>query len=281
MNKYYKTAKLSPGVIRIKGVGGEMCYLIQGTEAAYLIDSCTGYANLVQVVEALTSLPLHVGLTHGHCDHCGGAFFYPAFDMHPADLSVLQKHQSLEKRTAFIRTKDENVYQSMGGDAAFALYNGQSIRFLKHGDIINLGGNLKLEVYETPGHTKGSLCFVCRALHCAFSGDNVLDNTVLLHLPESADLQTYANSLRLLLALFEQGIDVLYTSHGCGTADHTLVQNLLQCCMDIQQNTDDKMPYSYFSIPCFLARRAHVTGNNLLSRNDGLPGNLAYPVQTN
>ncbi|MDO4345223.1 MAG: hypothetical protein Q4C50_10515 [Eubacteriales bacterium] len=201
--------------------------------------------------------------------------------MHCADLPVLQEHQSLEKRTCFVRMKNDRAYKLMGEDKAFSLYSSQHIHFLKHGDIIDLGGNIKLEIYETPGHTKGSLCFICRAFRCAFTGDNLLDNTVLLHLPEAASLEKYARSLDILLDLSEQEIDTFFTAHGCGTANRTLLQNLIQCCTDVQKNIDDKMPWNYFSIPCLLARRAHVNGNNLLSRDDGLIGNLAYPAMDN
>ena len=47
-------------------------YLLIGEKSALLIDTGLGIADIKQVVESLTSLPILVATTHIHWDHIGG-----------------------------------------------------------------------------------------------------------------------------------------------------------------------------------------------------------------
>lgn len=42
---------------------------------------------------------------------------------------------------------------------------------IKDGDVIDLGGGVKIEVAEVEGHTPGSVVFIDRAHKCMFTGD--------------------------------------------------------------------------------------------------------------
>lgn len=46
-------------------------YLLEGDEAALLIDCGTGIGNAAETVRELTDKPLTVAITHGHFDHDG------------------------------------------------------------------------------------------------------------------------------------------------------------------------------------------------------------------
>ena len=46
---------------------------------------------------------------------------------------------------------------------------------LRDGDVINVGGN-ELRVMHTPGHTKGSVCYISD--ECIFSGDTLFKSSV-------------------------------------------------------------------------------------------------------
>ena len=48
------------------------CYLLCGTKRALLIDTGLGVANIKEVVDKLTMLPIFVVTTHVHWDHIGG-----------------------------------------------------------------------------------------------------------------------------------------------------------------------------------------------------------------
>ena len=70
-------------------------YLLEGDEAALLIDCGTGIGNAAETVRELTDKPLTVAITHGHLDHDGAAALFPEIHLHPewqllfAELIVL------------------------------------------------------------------------------------------------------------------------------------------------------------------------------------------------
>ena len=52
------------------------CYLLCGTKRALLIDTGLGVANIKEVVDKLTMLPIFVVTTHVHWDHIGGHQYF-------------------------------------------------------------------------------------------------------------------------------------------------------------------------------------------------------------
>ena len=63
------------------------CYLLCGTERAVLIDTGLGVANIKNVVENLTDLPIVVLTTHAHWDHIGGHKYFKDFAIHENEVS--------------------------------------------------------------------------------------------------------------------------------------------------------------------------------------------------
>ena len=61
-------------------------YLLEGDEAALLIDCGTGIGNAAETVRELTDKPLTVAITHGHFDHDGAAALFPEIHLHPLDI---------------------------------------------------------------------------------------------------------------------------------------------------------------------------------------------------
>ena len=83
---------------------------------------------------------------------------------------------------------------------------------ISEGDVIDLGGKV-LEVYEMPGHTKGSIVLVDRADKICFSGDSIIEN-LWLFLEESEDPKTYLDSLKKIRdVLTKAGIEKIYNGH--------------------------------------------------------------------
>ena len=54
-NKFFSTDRISDRVTRIHGMGGELCYLIEGDERALLIDGLAGVGSLKAFVRELTA----------------------------------------------------------------------------------------------------------------------------------------------------------------------------------------------------------------------------------
>jgi hydroxyacylglutathione hydrolase len=180
----YRVDPLGPGLWRIQAIAGTLstAYLVAGTKAAALIDTCTGQDGLKAVVDGLAGgRPVIVALTHGHGDHSGGVKYFPEVRVHPADASSLPKDSTAVRRD------------------------------LKDGDVIDLGGK-RLDVVAIPGHTPGSVAFLDREGRYAMTGDGIGSSMVWMQLSTSLPLATYLQSVKKLEAL-KDGLDVLYVGH--------------------------------------------------------------------
>jgi hydroxyacylglutathione hydrolase len=131
----------------------ESVYLAEGNEKAVLIDAGTNIKDLDKIVASITKKPVMLVATHLHPDHTGSAVnsFREIF-INPAD------------------TLQINIF--MPG------YEG-NVRFLKDGEIIDLGGR-SLEVVFTPAHTPGSTTFIDTKAGYGFSGDSFGSGNLLL-----------------------------------------------------------------------------------------------------
>jgi hydroxyacylglutathione hydrolase len=167
---WFKVQALAEGVWRIDDHGGDNVYLVAGNDKALLIDTGTGTGDLAACVRQITTLPVTVVNTHGHPDHVGGNFQFDAISAHPADFEMIVRFSSRENR------------------ADLAPVNA--------GHVFDLGGR-RLEVIETPGHTKGSICLLDAAHKRLFTGDN--DNTLVwLFLQDCLPIEAYLGTLQNL-----------------------------------------------------------------------------------
>ena len=102
MSKFFTSRKIFDNVTQIGGLGGELCYLIEGSEKALLIDGLTGVGSLKAFVRECTDLPVTLVLTHGHVDHAGASFEYGECYVNPADVALLYEHGDIDKRYGFV-----------------------------------------------------------------------------------------------------------------------------------------------------------------------------------
>lgn len=128
---------------------GTNCYILydEKTLDAAVIDPGD---NAKPVADRIRELGLNVRailLTHGHFDHCG-------------DVKRIRK---LTGAQVFVHPADR--------DLPIMLRRGlEADRDLADGDVLDLAGT-RLRVLHTPGHTPGSVCFLCGDL--LFSGDTL------------------------------------------------------------------------------------------------------------
>lgn len=279
MNQFYNIKQIAPSLFQIRSAGTEFCYLVLGEKEAFLADACTGFADFGNLISGLAGdRRIVVGATHGHPDHIGGALYFPECYIHHADWDLMKTGTQLDSRCGFIRAKDEKAFLAMGGEAAFAAPHDIRMNDLNEGDTFDLGGGVVVEALETPGHTRGCVTFVDRHHHCAFTGDMVLNATVLMNLDTSTNMETYRQSLLRIDALFDDGIDIVYTGHGEGYGDRELVKELIRTSEQIMAGTAGAFPHSFYGNQCLLAHAAAPVGVNVLARLDGIKGNIAYPV---
>ena len=151
----------SPGPGRLPGWGYVQLYLILGGERSLLLDTGYGNFDLLTVVRNITSLPPVVVNSHLHPDHSGGNSQF--------DTVYIGEHEYGSSK-GWIVPEHIRVYPFCPEVAAGGEY---SFRFLKDGELIDLGGR-KLSVHWIPGHTKGSIMLHDRQTNTLFTGDSIL-----------------------------------------------------------------------------------------------------------
>jgi glyoxylase-like metal-dependent hydrolase (beta-lactamase superfamily II) len=173
-------------------MANETLYLIEGNDRAVLLDAGTKIADLDKIVAGITSRPVTFIATHVHPDHTGEAIkYFPVMYLNPADTVLIP--------------------------AIMPQYEGE-LRFLKDGEIIDLGGR-QIEVIFTPGHTPGSTTFMDKAAGYGISADAFGSGNLLL----SVDFSTLISTCRKTIDYMEKhGIKHLYPGHYMGTNVETL-----------------------------------------------------------
>jgi len=157
-------------------------YIVVGQDKAAVIDTMYGYKNVEKVVKKITNLPIVVINTHGHIDHVAGDIYFKEAYIHPDDLNL--------------------AMETVGNNFSFEM--------MKEGDVFDLGG-IKLEVYECPGHTKGSVCLLDREDKMLFTGDTI-NRHCWMQLPESTDLESFYEALTRLEKL-DGSYDMVLCGH--------------------------------------------------------------------
>lgn len=272
VSKFFTAEKIFENVTRIGGLGGELCYLIEGKERALLIDGLTGIGSLKAFVRELTDLPVELVLTHGHVDHAGASFEYGVCRVHPADIEMLYEHGDPARRYEFVtRGKPTDAFLPHMDDVVPLC----AVRTLPvyDGDTFDLGG-IVIEAIAVPGHTEGTLVFLDRTHRAVYSGDACNANT-LLALPGSTTIETYKQSL-LHFASFEDEFDVLYGGHGPFAVEKRIIGEAIELCDEIMAGTDDQYPMAFLGREFLYARG--FTGD--FKCRDGKLANIAYKKET-
>lgn len=180
----YNIARIADGVHVIDEDKFVQCFLIEGSEAAVLLDSCAGGGDeFKETILSLTDKPIKLVLTHSDQDHTGGQKYFGTPAMHPTEYAL---------------------YFSKGNE-------GKTIAPLWEGQVINLGG-VSLEVVLIPGHTPGSISLLDRASRRLFVGDTVSDAQIYMF-GDGRDLRAFIESQRKLIAMAEL-IDTVHSAHG-------------------------------------------------------------------
>ena len=272
MSKFFTSRKIFDNVTQIGGLGGELCYLIEGSEKALLIDGLTGVGSLKAFVRECTDLPVTLVLTHGHVDHAGASFEYGECYVNPADVALLYEHGDIDKRYGFVMGggKPEGAFVPKKEDVVPPC----AVKTLpvQDGDVFDLGG-VQIEAIAVPGHTAGTMVYLDRARRVLYSGDACNANT-LLGLPCSTTVETYAKSLDHLAAYLD-GIDEFYGGHGLPAVPPRIVGEAQTLCKEILNRTDDKFEMEFLGRKFLYARKF----DGMFRRADGGIANIAYVTE--
>jgi len=73
-------------------------------------------------------------------------------------------------------------------------------------------GNTQLQIIESPGHSRGSVCFYCQKEHVLFSGDTLFRGSIGRTDLDGGSMMQIIQSLRQIAQLPDE--TVVYSGHG-------------------------------------------------------------------
>lgn len=264
----FKTEKLTKHVTRIYAFATELMYLVEGSEKAALLDTGSGIGSLKKCVERLTDKPIIVLLTHGHVDHAMGAGEFDEVYMNHADDYIYLEHAGQEFRKAGLNMsqyKDQMTQEDFIPSKPC-----EDIRDMKDGDIFDLG-DVTIEIHACPGHTKGSVVMLIREERSVLLGDACNPFTFLYDY-YSTSVTEYRDSLYNLQSKLKGKYDTVYLSHGNGTGNQQMVEEVIEVCEDIIHGNTDDIPFEFLGSGGLIAKAVLPEGG----RSDGKQGNIIY-----
>ncbi len=132
------------------------CYIVPGEGGGCaLIDPGGDAPRILRVLEEKALTPRAILLTHGHFDHIGAVGEIK--DRYACPLIVGKGDEELL----------EDPSLSLGREERFRL---KADRLVSEGDVVECAG-LRFAVLETPGHTRGGVCYLCEG--ALYSGDTL------------------------------------------------------------------------------------------------------------
>lgn len=173
---HFKTFPIADGAHGIIDAGGNTFYLVEGESRAAVIDTgITEGGRILAVIRSLTEKPVILILTHAHIDHI---HHMDEFD------TVYLCH------TEFTMPEDFLQEHKAGKDLKL-----EETLDIRTGSVIDLGGR-KLEIFQVPGHTPGSVAIFDEKEKLVFTGDAVGSGAgVWMQLPGRSRLEEYAHTL--------------------------------------------------------------------------------------
>lgn len=158
------------------------------TKECVLIDVCTQTdwerKELLDFIEENNLKVRHLLITHAHIDHiCGAYWASQKFNL------PLKLHKDGER---FIRIADAQA-EIMGFNVD-GIEN-ISLEYITKDDVIEYG-NSRLEIFETPGHCAGSLCYYNKKENYVVTGDVLFRGSIGRTDLPTGDFDTLISSIK-------------------------------------------------------------------------------------
>ena len=182
------------------GSVGTNCYVVSDDAGVTALIDCDGDPKpLFAYIEKNNLKPTHILLTHGHFDHIG------------AVAAAVEKYGCTivggAKEMRVFTDPAVNCSQFCGGAVTV-----HPDVLVEEGDVVKVG-DMEFKVMFTPGHTEGSICFICE--DAIFSGDTLFQGSCGRTDLETGDWNDIQGSLKRLAAL--PGDYRVYPGHGPAT----------------------------------------------------------------
>ncbi len=248
--------KISRHLTKIRTTFGVCVYFVQGNDRGLLIDTGMGIGDLKGFLKSVTNLPYDVVLTHGHCDHAGGASQFETVYLHEKDIALEKTHATLEHRIS-------DVFHSPWGkpdyitESDFLPQRTESYTPIKEGTAFDLGGE-EVELIGFPGHTQGLLVPLLKEDRILILGDGLSENT-LLHFPESTSVEMFQKSL-LHVKEYEDQFDTCLNFHGNGVSNKQIINDTIELCTMVMNHEDAQISANRMGYDGMLAREKDHPG---------------------
>lgn len=184
------------------GMLGTNCYLLaSGKGGCAVIDPGAQGEKIADVIKEQKLIPKYILLTHGHHDHIGAV----------KELQALYPEAKLYigERDVELIADPQKSHASTFGNPKYLITTATP---LHEGEELELD-DLTIRVVETPGHTRGGVCFLVEDV--MFSGDTLfLDDIGRCDL-YGGDYGVMKKTLKKLAAL--PGNYTVYPGHGDAT----------------------------------------------------------------
>lgn len=173
----------------------ENCYVVSDDTGDCVVIDCGAYydnerAAIVNYIRDNQLNPVHLLVTHGHLDHnFGNNTIYDEFGLKPEASEM-----------------DDNLMRALGRQAEVMYSMRLNYDFPEVGKHLTANetitfGTHKLRVLTTPGHSRGSICFVYDAEKVVFTGDTLFRMSVGRTDFEGGSTQQIIDSLHRLAKL--------------------------------------------------------------------------------
>ena len=170
----------------------------EASSACVLIDPGYEADTILSQVQKLGLTVEAILLTHGHFDHVG----------------AVEEIVTTTGCKLWMQESDWSQFPNPVVSFYYPIANCDftEVQFCEEGEVIHAAG-LAFTVMETPGHTHGSVCFICENI--IFSGDTLFFRGVGRTDLPGGDWDTLADSLERLKAL--DGSQIVCPGHGPST----------------------------------------------------------------
>ena len=192
------------------GSFGSNCYLLISGKFAAVVDPSADANVILQKAKEKDATLQYILLTHGHFDH----------------ICSLDSLRDISGVPAYIHIGDADMPADSDKNA-FSIFFGQTRTYrapektLVEGDILKLGEE-EIHVLHTPGHTEGSVCYLCGD-KILITGDTIFDRGFGRYDLYGGDPFKLRRSLARISTL-DHSL-VIYAGHGCPTDLGDAVQN--------------------------------------------------------
>lgn len=186
---------ICPGITHIRDAMGVCMTLLEGEQAALLVDTGYGTEDVSAFVRQLTDKPVSVMLTHHHHDHALGARWFDETLMLPADLPEWPVFTGIEKRRAVL---GQAIAKGIEVSEQFLVGEIAPPKTLSKGwfDL----GSLRVDVIPCPGHTPGSCVVYVPEHKLLLTGDN-WNPCTWLFFDAALPVEGYRENIRMLQKL--------------------------------------------------------------------------------